>query len=82
MRAEDIYRRSHGAIRPGEQINRGYDWHGDDMDKKVFGMKGNGLQFNGASHDVSEALRGGGNKTDQTSTIIRKEVNIQKHLIT
>ena len=74
MKAEDIYRRSHSFIEPGEQTNRRYDWHGDDKNIKVFGIKGNGLQFNGVSPAVSEVLRGGGYTTEESSVITRKEV--------
>ena len=74
MKAEDIHRRSHNFIEPGEQTNRMYDWHGDDKNIKVFGVKGNGLQFNGVSADVSEVLRGGGYSTEESSIITRKEV--------
>ena len=73
--AEDVYRRSHGAIGPGEQITRGYDWHGVDMSKKVFGMKGNSLAYNGVSINVAEALKDGCS-SDQASTITLKRVSL------
>ena len=43
------------------------------MNKRVFGIKGNSLAFNGVSNDVGEALRGG-TISEQSSSITRKEV--------
>lgn len=68
-----MYRKSHGAIGPGEQTSRGYDWHGADMSKKIFGMKGNSLAYNGVSVNVAEALKGGCD-SDQASSITLKRV--------
>lgn len=72
--AEDVYRKSHGAIGPGEQISRGYDWHGADMSKKIFGIKGNSLAYNGVSVNVAEALKGGCD-SDHSSSITLKRVS-------
>ena len=70
---EDVYKRSHGAIGPGEQISRGYDWHGADMSSHIFGIKGNSLAYNGVSDNVADALKGGSYGV-QSSSITRKMV--------
>ena len=77
VRGEELFMKSHGAFGPGEQTTRGYDWHGQDMCKRVFGIKGNSLAFNGVSSNVADALRGGGggSGSQQSSSITRKEVS-------
>lgn len=70
---EDVYKRSHGAIGPGEQISRGYDWHGANMSSHIFGLKGNSIAYNGISSSVAEALKGD-SYSAQSSSIARKMV--------
>ena len=55
--SNDIYKRSHGSFAPGEKMSRGYDWHGMDLDKKVFGVKGTSTACNGVSTNVADALQ-------------------------
>jgi hypothetical protein len=44
------------------------------MSKKIFGMKGNSLAYNGVSVNVAEALKGGGD-SEQASSITLKRVS-------
>jgi hypothetical protein len=60
LRAEAIYIRTHGSWGPGEQKSRGYDWHGIDPTKKVFGVKGNTVALNGVSKNVADVLNSAG----------------------
>ena len=38
-------------------MSRGYDWHGMDLDNKVFGVKGTNKVSNGVSTSVAEVLQ-------------------------
>ena len=55
--SDDVYKKSHGSFAPGEKMSRGYDWHGVDMDKKIFGIKGTSTASNRVSTNVAEALQ-------------------------
>jgi hypothetical protein len=55
--SNEIYKRSHGSFAPGEKTSRGYDWHGMDLDKKVFGVgKGTSMASTIGSSNIAEIL--------------------------
>jgi hypothetical protein len=56
--SDKIYKRSHGSFAPGEQLSRGYDWQGTDLDKKVFGMgKGMSMVSTIGSSNIAQILQ-------------------------
>lgn len=54
---EEIYKRSHGYVPPGEQINRHYKWNIDPKTVR-FGVKGDNIALNGVSHNITAVLKG------------------------
>jgi hypothetical protein len=57
VEGEDIYRRSHGYIAPGEQLRRNYKWN-VDINTTRFGVKGDSIALNGVSHNIAAVLKG------------------------
>ena len=56
LKGEDIYIRSHGSYRPGEQKDRHYNWPVDPTTTR-FGAKGDNIAFNGVSKNIADVLK-------------------------